>query len=75
MDPTCIGQGGHTALVVSMGIHVVNTDRIGAQLGHPSDIALALGSVDKWVTWGKLISNSWSESVRRTPLGTGLGES
>jgi hypothetical protein len=32
--------------VISMGIHVVHTDRVGAQLGHPGDIPLALGSVD-----------------------------
>lgn len=58
INRTSIGERRHTALVISMGIHVVHTDRIGAQLGHPSDITLTLGSVNKRVTWGKLISNA-----------------
>jgi hypothetical protein len=59
INRTSIGQCRHTTLVISMGIHVVHTDRVGAQLGHPGDIPLALGSVDKRVTWGELISNAY----------------
>ena len=47
-----------------MGIHVVHTDRIGAQLGHPGDVPLALGCVDKRVTWGKLISDAYSSQQK-----------
>lgn len=65
--PTSIGQCRHTAFVISAGIHVVHTDSIGAQLGHPDDIALALGSIDKRVTWGKLISNACLSQSDRIP--------
>lgn len=55
---TCICQRSHTTLVVRAGIHVVHANRIGAQFRHASNIPLALGRIDKWVTWGKLISNT-----------------
>jgi hypothetical protein len=59
MNHTCICQRRHTALVVSLGIHVVYTDSVGSQFGHARNIAFALGSVNKWVTRGKLISNAY----------------
>lgn len=46
---------------------MVHTDRIGAQLGHPGDITLTLGSIDKRVTWGKLISNAYSSQSGNIP--------
>jgi hypothetical protein len=44
--------------VVGTGIDMVHTDRIGAQLGHAGDVALALGCVNKRVRGGQLISNA-----------------
>jgi hypothetical protein len=59
---TSVSKGRHAALVVGIGIHVVDSDGVGAQLGHAYDIALALGSVDKGIVGSQLIGDTWDSS-------------
>lgn len=50
----------HAALMVRMGINMVNPDGVDAQLGHSDDISLALLHVNERVTWHQLIGDSWT---------------
>lgn len=59
VDPG-IRERGHAALVVPIGVHVVHTDRVGAQFGHASDVALALGGVDEGIVGCELVGDTWS---------------
>lgn len=53
-----IRERRHAALVVGLGVHMVHTDGIRAQLGHFGDIALALGGIDEGIVWGELIGDA-----------------
>lgn len=54
-----IRERRHAALVVGLGVHVVHTDRVGTQLGHASDVALALVGVDERILGSELIGDPW----------------
>lgn len=38
---------------------MVHTDRVGTQLGHTDNVALALGLVDQRIVGGELIGDTW----------------
>lgn len=46
--------------MVAIGVHVVHADRVGAQFGHASDVALALGGVDEGIVGGELVGDTWT---------------
>lgn len=49
----------HTTLVIAIGVNVVYTNRICAEILHLFGIARALLCIDQWVVGNKLISNSY----------------
>lgn len=56
---TSICKRAHTALVVSVWINVVYSNRIGAQILHLSGIARALFGIDQGVVRDQLICDSY----------------
>ena len=63
IDP-CVREGRHASFVVGRGIHVVHTNGVGAQLGHASDVALALRGVDERIVGSELIGDAYAGLVR-----------
>lgn len=57
VDPG-ICQSRHATVVVSIGIYVVHTDGVRAQLGQANDVALALGGVDQRVIGSQLVGDT-----------------
>lgn len=56
-------KGGHAADMVRAGINMVDADGVYAELGHASDVELALLGVDQGIVGRELVSHSWRVRV------------
>ena len=59
-----IGKCLHASVVIGLWVHVVDADRVGAQLAHESRIALALRDVDQRVFGDELVRDAFQEVLR-----------
>ena len=55
---SCIGEGRHTSIVVSSGINMIYTDRVGPKVCHQARVKTALGPIRKGVVIRQLIGDA-----------------
>lgn len=59
----CICQNFHAAVMIGMGIDMVDANGIGPQLGHELNVAIALFRVDEWIIRNELIRDTCDKSI------------
>jgi hypothetical protein len=58
-----VGKGLHAAVVVCVGVDMINTQRVGAELFHETRISLALLGVNERVFRSKLVRDAYIQRV------------
>lgn len=63
-----ICQNFHAAVVIGMGINMVDADGVGPQFGHELNVASALFRVDEWIIGNELIRDACNKSILSVEL-------
>ena len=65
---TAVGKRLHTAVMRSIWVDVVDTNRVCAERLHESRVACALRGIDEWIVGNELVCNSCSTNARAQVL-------
>lgn len=58
-----ICQSFHAAVMIGMGIDMVDANGVGSQLGHEFNVASALFRVDEWIIRNELIRDTCNKRI------------